>query len=341
MQRHWVYLTLMALILSACQIRSTESQTVSQLPSQTPYIFTQIAPGLDTPFIPTRSPTTTPLPPEPTLSPQQIAGSILKELNIDKELQSSPNGMCTWERLTGFTNTEPASDKYDNQIFEYVTVTCGPEPGKIVLVDEWSGGGLGYSIPALLGWSIDEKYLYFNNAVIPDGCQPLGGYQENVRKVDLTNGAILSIPIKLEQGMTLSPLTDKVVFSDPQTNEVGIYQLNDGMAQLIPIKLPDGIDYWEAGNFTWSEDEQNIVFVVQYGAPCAPTLYSVRRIDIANNQIVTLLESKNQIIRILEWKNPNQILISKDKINNWLDPTTGAVTLVPECPDNCVVTPPE
>jgi hypothetical protein len=69
MLRHWLYLTLLALMLSACQIGGTKTKTVSQLPSKTPYIFTEIAPGIDTPYIPKSTPTTTPTPPANTIIP--------------------------------------------------------------------------------------------------------------------------------------------------------------------------------------------------------------------------------------------------------------------------------
>jgi len=359
MKVHCVYLTLLAMILCSCQLQQA-TQSTSNLPTYsnlnpqitrnfspgppTPtvsHIFTQIPEGIDTPVFPIKAPTYTPTSPIPTLSPQEIAGTILKDLNIDKEWKPSPNGMCVWERLLGYTNTEVASIKYNNQIFEYVTVSCGPEPKKLVIVDQWAEGGLGYSIPALLGWSVDENYLYFNDAVIPDGCQPLGGYQKDLRKVNLASGEIVSFPLNLVEGMTLSPLTDAVIYSDPQTIEVGIYDLNASMEKRIPIKLPEGLEYWEVGNFTWSPDSKMVVFIVQYGDPCFPVMYSLRQVDRASNQIITLLEKENQVISIVEWNATDRVLISIDKKDYWLNPMTGGVSIAPECSKYCVITQPE
>jgi photosystem II stability/assembly factor-like uncharacterized protein len=60
MKRCVVYLSLLSLILSACNVGGARTKTASQPPSQTPdHTFTQIPEGLDTPFIPTKIPTTT------------------------------------------------------------------------------------------------------------------------------------------------------------------------------------------------------------------------------------------------------------------------------------------
>jgi hypothetical protein len=348
MKFYYIYLTLLVMILSACHAPGTTtpastipatSTSVVDIPPPTSPIFTQIHQSLDTPFIPTRTSTTTPPPPKSTLSPQEIAGSILKELTIDKEWKPSPNGMCIWERLLGFTNTEAATLKYNNQIFEYVTVTCEPDAKKWVLVDKWAEGGLGYSIPALLGWSADGKYLYFNDKVIPDGCQPLGGFQRNLQQVNLTNGKIISIPITLTGGIVLSPSTTKLVYYDHQSVEVGYYNIETGKEQHIPFELPQGIEYWYAGDFTWSPDEQNVIFVIQWG-PCSPIGVSLRRVNLETDEVTTLLETENPNVSILQWKDSNHILIAIDKKEYWLDPNTGGTVLAPECPDNCVIIPP-
>jgi hypothetical protein len=335
-----VYLTLLALILSACQARVNGNNTVTQLPSQTPaHIFTHIPEGLDTPYIPARTSTTTPTPPtpSPTLSPQDNAETILKELYIEKEWTASPNGMCVWENLLGYTNTEAASLKYNNQIFEYATVTCGGDSKKWVLVDKWAEGGLGYSIPALLGWSVDGNYLYFYDKVIPDGCQPLGGFQQDLRRANLSNGNINSIPIPFTGGLVLSPNTTKLVYYDPQTIEVATFDLETGQEKRIHFELPLTNDTWSAGNFTWSPDENNVVFIIQWG-PCSPVGISLRRINFLTNAITTLYESENPNISILKWQDSNHILISIDKKECWLDPNTGNIVLAPVCPSDCVIT---
>jgi hypothetical protein len=87
MKCHCVYLTLLAIMLSSCQILQTKQPT-SNLPTSsnpnlqttrnfipgppTPtisHIFTQIQDDLDTPFIPTKTTTFTPPPPTPTPGP--------------------------------------------------------------------------------------------------------------------------------------------------------------------------------------------------------------------------------------------------------------------------------
>jgi photosystem II stability/assembly factor-like uncharacterized protein len=74
MKLTWVYLILLALILSACQMSDITTKTAFPQPSQilfpptrspTSIVFTQVPQGIDTPFIPPKTPTTTPAYPTP------------------------------------------------------------------------------------------------------------------------------------------------------------------------------------------------------------------------------------------------------------------------------------
>jgi len=337
------FLILVAL-LSACSptaptITIDTSTSVVDIPSPTYSIFTQNPEALNTPVSPTNMPTYTPPPPTPTISPQEIGGQVLTELTIDKEEKYSPDrGIGEWVRLMAFPTTESATQKYGTQFFTLLTLHGTLNGPTWVLVDKWQEWQFGYPVPDLLGWSTDNQYLYFYDSHIPDGCQPLGGFQQDLRRVDRNTGAIQLIPIKWTGGMTLSPDTTKVIYYDQQSIEVGIYDLNEGKEQRIPFTLPSGLDIWYAGEFTWSPDGQNALFIIQYGDPCMSRDLSLRRVNLANNQIIKLLEGE---ISILQWKDTNRVLISKDSINYWLDPMAGSVILAPECPNNCVITQPQ
>lgn len=305
-------LILLALFLAACQQgRPTLSPSVTLSPAET-----------STELPPSPTPTRIRPSPAPTLSPLDIAFSVLTELSIDKTRENSPNGRCVWERLLASSTSEAAQRKYDHQFFTYVKVTCEEE---WILVQEWKEQNLGYSIPELLGWSVDGKYVYFYEAVIPDGCQPLGGFQQNLRQVELATGNIRPIPLTWTGGITLSPDATKLVYYDRERVAVGVYHLVSREEQRIPFELPEQIEYWYAGNFTWSADGQSALFIINYGDACFPTGSSIRRVDIQNNEVSTVVDTIGQTLLIVEWTDPARVLISREGEELWLDPFSGSL----------------
>ena len=237
--------------------------------------------------------------------------------------------MCEWSRTLAWPILEAASLKYDNQFFTYVTISCGNQATPWVLVDKWTEAGLGYSIPALLGWSMDGQYVYFYDAIIPDGCQPIGGFQQDLRQVDLATGSILSIPISWTGGIALSADTTRLIYYDRQKVEVGVYDLASGEEQRFSFALPKSIDDWFAGDFTWSPDGQSALFIIQYGDPCFPTGVSVRRVDLQRNEthdldnVSILLERQDTTLSILEWAQAERVMISMEGDTWWLYPDSG------------------
>ncbi|OGN75731.1 MAG: hypothetical protein A2X25_02905 [Chloroflexi bacterium GWB2_49_20] len=217
--------------------------------------------------------------PTSTLSPFDIASAVFSDLSVEKQTFYSPDGRCAWERLQAWSIKDFARQKYDNQFFIRATVNCvrgeWNEEVNWVLVNEWKEQGLGYSIPDLLGWSADGKFLYFYDSIIPDGCQPIGGFQDNIRQVELDTGIIRSLLLGLKSGVSLSPDATRLVYYDGQKADVGSYDIVSDEVQHIPFTIPDKVDYWWVGDFTWSPDGQIVLFVIIYGDPCYPTGTSI------------------------------------------------------------------
>jgi hypothetical protein len=310
--------------------------SIVDLPLPTTSIDTQIPASMDTPGIVIKTPTLTPPTPTSTFGPQEIAQQVLTEFTLDIEEKYSPDrGIGEWVRL--ITNpSERAVGKYNNQFYTFLTLHNGDM--SYVLENKWQEMQIGYSVPDLLGWSIDNRYLYFYDSIIPDGPQPLGGFQQDLRRVDRNTGAIHPIPISWTGGMALSPDTTKVIYYDQQAIEVGVYDFDEGREQRIPFELPAGLDIWYAGDFTWSPNGRYALFLIQYGNPATSIDLSLRRVNLVSNKITTLQEGD---ISIVEWKGTNEVLITRDKIDYWLNPITGEVSLVSECPSDCVITQPQ
>jgi hypothetical protein len=123
--------------------------------------------------------------------------------------------------------------------------------------------------------------------------------------------------------MVLSPDTTKVIYYDHQKTEVGVYDLVANVEYRFPIELPKSIDQWFAGNFTWSPNGQNAVFIIQYGDPCFPTGVSVRRVDLPTELVRILLEKKDQAVSIVGWTELDEVSISLGGEIWWLNPVSG------------------
>jgi len=321
-----LFLILAALLLSACQ--AVKNTTQPPLPTNPLTLLpaTKTPNPSQTNISSTKLPTYTLPPPRPTINPLDIASTILTELTIDETHDYSPNGYCVWKRIIAWPDSEAAQLKYNNQYFTYIVVNCGNQDKPWILVEKWTEAGLGYPLTSLLGWSVDRQYLYFYDRIIPDGCQPIGEFQQDLRQVNLNNGTIQSFPITWTGGMAISPDSSKVIYYDRQTVNVVIYDLSEQQEQRIRFDLPIGLESWFAGDFTWSPDGKSAIFIIEYGDACFPSGVSLRRVDPQANKVTTLLERENQSLSILGWSEPNKVLISINKEQQVLDPITGMLS---------------
>jgi len=264
-----------------------------------------------------------------SLSPLEVASAVLSDLTIDTQSLYSPNGRCTWKRLQAWSMTEAAQRKYDGRFFIRAAVSCvraeTNEEVDWLLVNEWKEQGLGYSIPALLGWSADGKYLYFYDNIIPDGCQPLGGFQDNLRQVDLDTGKISALLAGVKSGLPLSPDTSSMVFYDFQKADIGSYDFASGEVQHFPLPPTGQANERWVGDLTWSPVGQSLLFVVINGNTCFPSGASILHLDLKSGEVKILLTNNEQTLSILEWVAAERVLISVGGKQHTLDPSSGAL----------------
>jgi hypothetical protein len=314
MKYFFVLLSIIAFILAGCSPAG---------PASTPSAATQTAPELTA----TPLPTATKLKPSSTLSPNEIASIVFSDLTIETQKLYSPNGRCTWGRLLAWSMKETVNWKYDNQFYVRLSVACilGDEYKEVnwILVDEWKLQGLGYSIPTVLGWSADGGKLYFHDEIIPDGCRPIGGFQENFRQVDLETGNITLLFPELRRGAVLSPDTTRLVYYDMQNKDVAVYTFASGEVQHTPLTFPDPPVYWAVGDFTWSPDGQSVLFVMVYGDACNPNGASIQKLDVSRGDIRMKWVSTVQTASIVEWVDPTRVVISIGQEQHLLDPISG------------------
>jgi hypothetical protein len=282
----------------------------------------------EVPVKPTQSP-----PPDPLITARQV----LTELEIDITTWYSPDDLWEVKRVLAHPISDASQLKYDNQFYTYYKITCqGPSCSPVsgiehVLVDEWNPGELGYAIPETLGWSGGERFFYFYDSIIPDGCQPLGGFQDNLRRVDLHSGDVDTIPVEMTGGLSLSPDSQYASFYDKEEMEIGIFDLENHEEKRIPFELPPEVEDWFAGNFTWSPDGKSFLFIIKYGDACFPSGTSIRRVDLQANRLHTLLDEDGLLYGIIDWSDPNRVLLAGEGGEEWwLDPFTGRLMAINE-----------
>jgi len=314
MKNVFVLLTALSFLLAGCNpVEPTSSQPVTTQLTLYPTVST--------------IPTYTRLAPVPTLSANEVASSVFSDLAVETQRFYSPNGRCTWDRLLAYAITDTAIKEYDNQFYVRVSVSCIlVEEYKEVNwlpVDGWVGQGLGYSIPALLGWSVDGKRMYYYDQVIPDGCQPVGEWQENFRQLDLETGNVTLLFREMRSGASLSPDSTRLVYYDIGNKDVGVYTLASGVVQHIAFKIPDQSDYWDLGEFTWAPDGQSVLFVMLVGDACNPSGAFIQKVDLTRGEIKVKWFSTERIASIVEWIEPTRVVITIGQEQHLLDPNSG------------------
>jgi hypothetical protein len=259
---------------------------------------------------------------------------VLTGLDIEVISQYSPSKLWEVERLIAYPITDESIQEYSNQFYTNLKIacvsqSCFPAVGRLEwgLIDVWSEAELGYHVPETLGWSADENIFYFYDAILPDGCQPFGGFQGNLRRIDLRSGKVEQIPLTWTGGITISPDSRRVSYYDRWTAEVGIYDLESGEEEIWPFDLLTEDDYWYAGDFVWSPDSQSFLFRILHGDPCFPTGTSIHRVDLQNTGIQTILQEYGKFYDIVEWVDVNRVLLDGEREQQWwLDQNTGVLT---------------
>lgn len=267
--------------------------------------------------------------PSSTPGPLELASTVFADLYIDTQRLYSPDGRCTWDRLQAWPQEETNQQKYEGKFYIRATLNCilGEEYKEVnwLLVDEWKEAGLGYSIPALLGWSMDGSILYFYDDIKPDGCQPPGGFQDNLRRVDLDSGNVQKVLSGSFSGFSLSPDTARLVYYDIQHKSIGTHTLVSGETHTFPFTDPAPVGEWWLTNFTWSPELSSLLFVVVYGDACYPGGSSIQRLDLETGRLDELYSSPDQSLSILGWNEPDRVQIWVGPNLYWLDPVSGAL----------------
>jgi hypothetical protein len=261
--------------------------------------------------------------PTPTYQPFSSGAGVpdLAKFEVVTATSISPDGEWVVEKMMAFPTERSA--EYGEVYLAFLKVASADGRAGWVVVDEWSHFGLGYPQPEVLGWSLDGRYLYMADVVFPDGCPPPGGWQEDLRRVDLQDGQVELLTPGWSGPLALSPLVDRVAAFDRETSEVILIDLKTQEEQRLPFE-PGTDGYWDAGGFVWSPAGNALAFTVLQGDFCGPPSTSILRVHLPSGSIRMLVEKDERAFFTQAWELAGKILLVDKFGQDWqLDLTTG------------------
>jgi hypothetical protein len=175
-------------------------------------------------------------------------------------------------------------------------------------------------------WSRDGNYLYVFPR--PDGAD--GGYESfwgskwaKLIRLNLETGAW--IDTKMGYAFSFSPDDRYLAYRNEQG--ILIHDLGTGEDKVIPVR------YAEYGRFTWSPDNQKILFVATLNETDLENRengFTALLLDIKTQTIQTVFENNTEFLYPVEWKDVSQVMFEKlfggfgERYN--LDLITGDIT---------------
>ena len=186
------------------------------------------------------------------------SSEYLAQLDVHKTIYPSPGGK--WKVLLMWAL--PPADGSLPYSFYYQQVTVFRSNWSKIWnpVSLWSNWGLGYTLPAVIGWS--DTSIYLADRVIPDGC-PIPGWVTHARRMDLQTGQVIPLLNQNMLSATVSPDGHSLAYFGERLNnptEIVIQNLENGKekrAPFAPSVLPalDSSASWDANYLHWSPDQ--------------------------------------------------------------------------------------
>ena len=180
-------------------------------------------------------------------------------------------------------------------------------------IQEWEvtfselSGTQGAGTVSVAHWSQDGKYVY----VFPfqDGAD--GGYEwfwgwqgTKLIRLDLETGAW--IDTKMGYAFSFSP--DDHFLAYRSEEGIHIHDLVTGHEKVI------GVEYPQYGRFTWSPDNQKILFVATSNKTDLENRengFTALLLDVKNQTIQKVFENNTEFLYPVEWKDANNVILEK------------------------------
>jgi hypothetical protein len=234
---------------------------------------------------------------------------------------TSPDGRWVAEGLMEGPFMAGGDEQYRTQL----KVTSTDRAQQWIVVDETSHFGLGYTVPSLFHWSRDERYFYFTNLPVPDGCA-LFVNGSDLHRVDLSDGCMTEIVPSGAWWLSLSPDETTLAYIrwSGEALELILHDLTTGAERQTQF----GAQYSQGGSIVWSPDGTALMLTLA-SSPCDPRNWtqSVVRVDLSTMTQTTLIRDDGRLFATMEWPEAGRVLLRDNDGNSWwMDAVTEQVT---------------
>ena len=318
---HLLSLVILSLILAGVtgclpKAQATPTSPVAPSPTEQPSTSTAVPPA------PTETATATLPPGSPTATP------VLDSMQVNRSTVSSPSTAWIAQITTAFPKEGSGGENYYVQL----KVTKRDRSLSWVVVDQWSRLGLGYTIPEPVRWSPDERYLYFTNRPIPEGCS-LFFNASDLHRVDLSSGEITQIVPGVGSWLSLSPDVKTLVYYGFREASLTVRDLTTDHERALKLSPDSGLVQAIAA-IVWSPDSSTFIMTVATD-PCTgrpskivdAAATSIIRVDVATLKPAILINTDARLFITLDWPTAQRVQLEDKNGNHWhMDATTGEIT---------------
>jgi hypothetical protein len=264
------------------------------------------------------TPSCTPTP-TPTVTTDDTATATpdWSEMRVNRQTYTSPDSKWIVEIISA----SPKDDSDEQVFYDGMNILNADGRRLWVIFDEWTGIGLGYSIPEFFNWSIDGKSFYYTDRVIPDGCTGAYNNGSDLYKVDLESGKVTEILPKRGPGwIALSPDEKTVAYDIPHGRGLVLRDAALGLERSVSIgNLERDKQYGVL--IIWSPDSQSLGVTVANGA-CDMVEYgestSVLVVEAATLTVRTIASEDKRYLVASTWLDDHRLALLDIHGTHWI-----------------------
>lgn len=173
-----------------------------------------------------------------------------------------------------------------------------------VIREGWSQWAMGYSVPAILGWSSDGRFMYFADRITPDGCSFFHMIESPMR-LAVPDGLPETLGLELYGPLSLSP--DGSSIATVQEGQLVVADVAERSQERSSIQMAEGA---QAGGIVWSPQGDYLAFSI-LSNPCRgeepESLIFVSPLPILNPRMV--FRQQGAFLRSDAWLDGTTLLL--------------------------------
>ena len=194
------------------------------------------------------------------------------------------------------------------------------------------GFGLGYTRPAVLGWTADSGSVYYGMREVADGCAFWPGYF-NVWAMDVDSGETWAQSMTLDRAtpLSLSPDGRWIMMLEQSSNGetvLTLAQMEVGGWKTVPLEISEEVT---VGSMVWKADSSALALTL-IRMPCQPEQEStIMLVEDSGVEQRVLVDFGGRLLMGREWADENTLIVEEGMLREAvyrLDVERGTLTPV-------------